>query len=156
MDEDAIRRALERVATAREGRPDEAELQAALERARDGIEALAQTAAELETSLPERVQNAVQDGVRDQVLPVARSIAEVRGLMNQMIRRLEGIEGDTLSERHARVDDLALLVDLVASGWKGVDERLARLEQRLESGGGGAIVYRIEDRRQDPPTADSG
>jgi hypothetical protein len=155
MDEEAIRRALERVATAREGRADAATLEAALRQARDGIEALAQTAAELEATLPERVQGAVQDGVREQVVPVARNLAEVRGLMNQVIRRLERIEGDTLSERHARVDDLALLVDLIASGWKGVDERLGRLEQRLESGGGGAIVYRIEDRRQDP-TAGSG
>jgi hypothetical protein len=44
------------------------------------------------------------------------------------------------------VDDLALLVDLIASGWKGVDERLARLERNL-SASGGAIVYRIEERR---------
>ena len=28
-----------------------------------------------------------------------------------------------------RVDDLALLVDLVSSGWRGVDARLERLEQ---------------------------
>ena len=146
MDEEAIRRALERVATAREGRADAATLEAALRQARDGIEALAQTAAELEATLPERVQGAVQDGVREQVVPVARNLAEVRGLMNQVIRRLERIEGDTLSERHARVDDLALLVDLIASGWKGVDERLARMEERLQAGEG-AIVYRIEERR---------
>ena len=73
--------------------------------------------------------------------------------MNQVIRRLERIEGDTLSERHARVDDLALLVDLISTGWKTVDERLARLEQNLQSSGG-AIVYRIEDRRD--PSASSG
>ena len=63
-----------------------------------------------------------------------------------MIRRLERIEGDLLSERHARVDDLALLVDLVSSGWKSVDERLGTLERNLQSGEG-AIVYRIEERR---------
>ena len=32
--------------------------------------------------------------------------------MNQVLRRLERLEGDLLAERHARVDDLALLVDL--------------------------------------------
>ena len=42
--------------------------------------------------------------------------------MNQVIRRLERIEGDVLAERHARVDDLALLVDLIAAGWKSVDD----------------------------------
>ena len=36
--------------------------------------------------------------------------------MNQLLRRLERVETDLLAERHARVDDLALLVDLVSSG----------------------------------------
>jgi hypothetical protein len=65
--------------------------------------------------------------------------------MNQVIRRLERIEGDLLSERHARVDDLALLVDLVASGWRSVDERMGRLEEGLTRDG--AVVYRLEERQ---------
>lgn len=154
MDEDAIGRAKERLAAAAEGRTDPAEVEAALERAREGVEALAQIAAELESSLPERLGNAVQDGLREQVIPVGRNLAEVRGLMNQVIRRLERIEGDTLSERHARVDDLALLVDLITSGWKSVDERLEQLERNLQSSGG-AIVYRIEDRRPDTTAGSS-
>ena len=87
--------------------------------------------------------------------PVGRNLAEIRGLMNGVIRRLETLEGDALAERHARVDDLALLVDLISSGWTSVDARLARLESvvtRLEQGlqdRGGAMVYRIEDRRPD-------
>jgi hypothetical protein len=146
MDENAIERARERLADAAEGRTEPAAVEAALERARAGIEGLAQTAAELESSLPARVGEALEDGMREQVLPVARQLAEARGLMAQAIRRLERLEGDLLAERHGRVDDLALLVDLIGSGWKGVDERLARLEKGLESGGG-AIVYRIEERR---------
>src|ERR671926_417633 len=74
---------------------------------------------------------AVEEGLREQVLPVARHLAEVRGLMSQSIRRLERLEGDLLEERHARVDDLALLVDLVSTGWKSVDERLSSLEKSL-------------------------
>ena len=85
----------------------------------------------------------MQDGLRAQVLPVGRNLAEIRGLMNQVIRRLERVEGDLLSERHARVDDLALLVDLVASGWRGVEQRLARIEERLAQAGDDAAVYRI-------------
>ena len=154
MDEDAIGRAKERLAAAAEGRTDPAEVEATLERAREGVEALAQLAAELESSLPERLGNAVQDGLREQVIPVGRNLAEVRGLMNQVIRRLERIEGDTLSERHARVDDLALLVDLITSGWKSVDQRLEQLERNLQSSGG-AIVYRIEDRRPDTTAGSS-
>jgi hypothetical protein len=155
MDDDVIRRARERVEQAAEGRPDPAALDAALERAREGVEALAATAAELEASLPGKVGSAVEDGLREQVLPVARHLAEVRGLLNQVIRRLERVEGDLLAERHARVDDLALLVDLVSSGWKGVDARLARLEERLQTSTG-AVVYRIEERRGGGPNAESG
>jgi hypothetical protein len=51
-----------------------------------------------------------------------------------------------LTERHARVDDLALLVDLIASGWRSVEERLGRLEEGLKRDGG-AIVYSLEDRQ---------
>ena len=72
-------------------------------------------------------------------------LAEVRGLMNQLVRRLERIEGDLLAERHARVDDLALLVDLVSSGWRSVEQRLEHLEQRLQREG--AVVYRLADRQ---------
>jgi hypothetical protein len=126
----ALERAKQRIADAAAGRPAPAAIEAALERSRTQIEALAATAAELEASLPEHVSSAVRDGVRVEVLPVARHIAEIRGLLNQAIRRLERIEGDLLAERHARVDDLALLVDLVSSGWRGVDARLARLEEQ--------------------------
>jgi len=146
MDADAIRRAQERIDEAAAGRVDPAALDAALERARDQVGALAATAAELEATLPARVGNAVEDGLREQVLPVARHLAEVRGLMNQLIRRLERVEGDLLAERHARVDDLSLLVDLIASGWRGVDRRLARIEAGLERGDG-ATVYRIDERQ---------
>ena len=146
MDDDAIARARERLEASAAGRVEPAAVDAALERAREQIEALANAAADLESSLPERVGGAVQDGLREQVLPVARNLAEIRGLMNQVIRRLERVEGDLLAERHARVDDLALLVDLVTSGWRSVEQRLTRLEENL-SRGGGAVVYRIEERR---------
>ena len=146
MDQDAIERARERIAQAAEGKPDAAAVDATLERTRQGLEELAAAAAELEATLPEKVGAAVRDGVAAEARPVARQLAEVRVLMNLVVRRLERLEGDVLSERHARIDDLALLVDLVASGWKGVDDRLARLEQNLQAGGD-AVVYRIEERR---------
>jgi hypothetical protein len=146
MNPGAIERANERLRQAAEGRTEPAAVDAALERARDQIEALAETAAQLEASLPAKVGDAVQDGLREQVLPVARHIAELRGLSGQLVRRLERLDGDLLSERHARVDDLALLIDLITSGWKGVDERLARIEKTLGADEG-AVVYRIEERR---------
>ena len=145
MDEGAIERARRRLARVSEGRTDPAAVEAALERARAGIEALAETTAKLEATLPERVDEAVQQGLREQVLPVGRHLAEVRGLTAQAIRRLERLEGDLLAERHGRIDDLALLVDLIGSGWRGVDDRLSRIEKSLETGGD-ATVYRMEER----------
>jgi hypothetical protein len=146
MDDEALNRVHERLAEAAEERTQAADVDAALERARAQVEQLAELAANLESSLPERVGNAVRDGVRAEALPVARQMAEVRGLAGQTIRRLEHIETQLLAERRARLDDLSLLVDLVSSGWKGVDGRLERIEQGFERAGG-AIVYRIEERR---------
>lgn len=144
MDYSAVERARERLEAAAQNRSQPGDVDAALDRARHQIEELAELAAQLEASLPAKVGEAVQEGIRAEALPVARQLAEVRGLTSQTIRRLERIEGDNLAERHARVDDLALLVELITSGWKGVDERLARLEQGLQDGAG-AIVYRLED-----------
>jgi hypothetical protein len=151
MDDGAMERAQERV----EQRADGAALDALLVRAREQVEALATATAALEESLPGRVQ----DAVRSEAQPVGRNLAEIRGLMNQLMRRLTALEGDLLTERNARVDDLALLVDLVSSGWKGVDARLGRIEavvNRLEQqshDSRGAIVYRMEDRRPDAATS---
>ena len=147
MDEGAIERARERVDQRAEG----AALDALIARAQEQVDSLAAAASSLEETLPERVGEAI----RDQAQPVGRNLAEIRGLLNQVIRRLERVDGDLLADRNARVDDLALLVELVASGWQGVDARLSRIESvvnRLEQGiqeNRGAIVYRMEDRRPD-------
>jgi len=129
VDEKTFERAKARIAAAASGRVAPAELEAALERTRVQVESLAAAAADLEGTLPEKVTAAVHEGLRTEVLPVGRNLAEIRGLLNQVIRRLERLEGDMLAERHARIDDLALLVDLVASGWQGVSTRLDRLER---------------------------
>jgi hypothetical protein len=71
--------------------------------------------------------------VREEAAPVARQLAEVRGLANQTNRRLERLQADLDAERDARVDDLAVLVALISAGWKSVEERLDRIEQRLDA-----------------------
>ena len=151
MDEGAIERAKERV----EQRAEAQALEGLVAKAREQVEALAAATSALEETVPTRVE----DVIRAQAHPVARNLAEVRGLMNQVIRRLEGLESDLLGERNARVDDLSLLVDLTSQGWKSVDARLARMESvvgRLEQNlleNRGAIVYRMEDRRPDAATS---
>ena len=130
--DDPVERALEkanvRLTEAASGRASPADVDAALERARAAIESLALASAQMQEGLPD----AIQDGLKEHFRPSARHIAEMRGLMNQVVRRLERLEGDLLAERHARVDDLALLVDLVASGWQSVNDRLARIEEKLD------------------------
>ena len=115
----------------------------ALDRARRRI-AAAGSDAELQATVPERLEGAIQDGMKAEVLPVARHIAEVRGLTGQVIRRLETVGADVAAERAARIEDLALLVDLVASGWRGVERRLDRMER---------ILDRLERSLEDQPNA---
>ncbi|HEV2902734.1 MAG TPA: hypothetical protein VGW30_05680, partial [Gaiellaceae bacterium] len=147
MDYAAVERARERLEAAAQSRIQPADVEAALERARTQVEELGELAARLETAIPAAVGEAVQDGMRAEALPVARQLAEVRGLAGQTIRRLERIESDNLAERHSRVDDLALLVDLISSGWQSVDERLSKIETAVQQTNG-AIVYRIEDAQE--------
>ena len=67
--------------------------------------------------------------------PISRRLAEVKGLSNQMIRRLERLETDLLIERHARVDDLKLLVDLITAQWKGAQRAPRQDRARARSAG---------------------
>jgi hypothetical protein len=150
MNRDALARAQARVVEARAERPNRIELEAAVERAENALDALAQTTAELETAVPERLGAAVEEGMRAEVLPVARHIAEVRGLTGQIVRRLEALQGEIAAERRERLEDLALLVDLIGSGWGGVERRLDRAERILDrieralEERPGAALYRID------------
>lgn len=143
MDHHVLEQARRRIEEARGGGLAAARLDAALERSRAEVEALARTAADLETTLPDRIGHAVQEGLAREVAVVARNLAEIRGLLNQAIRRLERLEQELLAERSARIEDLAVLVELVSSGWEGVDARL----QRLERSGEAEVVH----LRTEPP-----
>ena len=140
--EEALARARERLEQVSNNLLDPSQTKAAFERARAQMEALAQMGAELESLLPEEIGLAVREGLRAEALPVARQLAELRGLANQLIRRLMELEQELEAERFARVEDLGLLVDLIAGSWRTVDERLARMEEGLN--GHEATVYRIE------------
>ena len=144
MDEQALERARQRIAEARTEGVSGARLDAALERARAEVMRLAKVADDLEASLPKQVSTAVRDGVAREVVPVSRSLAEIRGGLNQALRRLERLEQELLAERNSRIEDLAILVDLVSSGWSGVDQRL----RTLEAGIAGPVVP-LRSERED-------
>jgi len=151
MQELALEKARERLADAKAERPREADVAACLERTRSDLNELSRIAAGIEAELPDRVAEAIRTGVRREAGPVGRQLAEVRGLATQMARRLERLEAELAAERFARVDDLGLLVDLISSGWSGVDERLTRIEEAV--GATHATVHRLGDRRPDDAAA---
>lgn len=105
----------------------------------------------------EELRNALREGLREEAAPISRRLAEVKGLSNNTIRRLERIEATLDAERGARVDDLALLVELLTEGWKSMNARLQRIEallQHKEEPEKGAEVYRLTERLT--PSADAG
>jgi hypothetical protein len=80
----------------------------------------------------DEIREALRDGLREEAAPISRRLAEVKGLSNNAIRRLENIESTLESERNARVDDLALLVELLTEGWRAMNARLERIEAALQ------------------------
>lgn len=92
------------------------------------------TAAELDA---ERVGSVVYDALHAEVRPVAQQVAELGALFERMLARLEEVSTSVEDERRDRLQDVALLTELITSGWRSVDRRLARLEQvvaRIEAG----------------------
>jgi hypothetical protein len=79
----------------------------------------------------DELREALRDGLREEAAPIARRLAEVKGLSNNAARRLESIESTLDAERLARVDDLALLVELLTEGWRAMNARLDRIEAAL-------------------------
>jgi hypothetical protein len=80
----------------------------------------------------EELREALKEGLREEAAPISRRLAEVKGLSWNTIRRLENIERLAESEREARIDDLALLVELLTEGWRSLNARLDRIEAALQ------------------------
>lgn len=76
---------------------------------------------------PEQVPAATSDSALMQLSSVLGELAEA----------VRDLRRETDAERRERVDDLAVLIDLITTGWQGLDTRLGRIERqvsRLESG----------------------
>jgi hypothetical protein len=122
------------------------------------LERLQSTAAELEAGLPEGVGSVVEEALRAEVRPVAQHIAELGALFERMLVRLNQVSTGIGDERRDRLEDVALITELVTSGWRSVDRRLARLEQivaRIEAGRNGrreARLYRLDDAAGSTPS----
>ncbi len=81
---------------------------------------------------PDPLRTALREGLREEAAPISRRLAEVKGLSNNVIRRLENMEQTVGAEREARIDDLALLVELLTEGWRSLNTRLDRIEAALQ------------------------
>lgn len=117
------------------------------------LERFSQAASELEANLPQGVSSVVYEALRVEVRPVAQHVAEMGSLFEQMLRRVEQVGMEVEGERRDRLEDLALLTDLITTGWRGVDRRLGRLERMIErlepkpSGRQSGRIIRLEDRQ---------
>jgi hypothetical protein len=95
-----------------------------------------QMAAELETRLPQDLGSIVYEALRVEVQPVSRHMAELDALYKLISARLEDMRLEIARERNERLEDVALLTELVSEGWRSADRRLARLE---------TMITRLED-----------
>ena len=122
--------------------------------ARSGqLDRLTAATSELEATLPQGVGTVVYEALRVEVGPVAKHVAELAALFDRMLQRLDKVSTEVGDERRERFEDVALLAELITSGWRSVDRRIARLEQivtRIEAAKGPrsgpqARVYRLDD-----------
>ena len=76
---------------------------------------------------PEHVPAATRDA----------ALVQLSSVLGELAEAVRDLRRETDAERRERVDDLAVLIDLITTGWQGLDTRLGRIERqvsRLESG----------------------
>ena len=76
-------------------------------------------------------------------------------MLGELAEAVRDLRRETDAERRERVDDLAVLIDLITTGWQGLDARLGRIERqvsRLEAGRREPVV--IAPARVVPPAVE--
>jgi hypothetical protein len=96
------------------------------------LERLVDATAELEARIPGQVGSVVYEALRVEVRPVAEHVASMESLFGNVLTGLRELAAQLAAERRNRVDDLALQVELIRTGWTNVDRRLGRIERMLE------------------------
>ena len=121
-------------------------VEATLDRTRKQLlDRFAETAAELEAKLPEGVGSVVYEALRVEVRPVATQLAQMEKLVASLVECMRSADEGIERERRERLDDVALITELIATGWRSVDRRLGRLERLLEESV-------IENGKREPAT----
>jgi hypothetical protein len=65
------------------------------------------------------------------------ALVQLSSVLGELAEAVRDLRRETDAERRERVDDLGVLIDLITTGWQGLDTRLGRIERqvsRLESG----------------------
>ena len=80
------------------------------------------------------------------VLPAAATgsdaaLVQLGSVLGELAEAVRDLRRETDAERRERVDDLAVLIDLITTGWQGLDARLGRIEKQ---------VSRLEASRREP------
>ena len=87
------------------------------------------------------------------------ALVELSSVLGELAEAVRDLRRETDAERRERVDDLAVLIDLITTGWQGLDARLGRIERqvsRLEAGRREHIAQapvRVVPAALDAPTA---
>ncbi len=79
-----------------------------------------------------------------ELLPATGSepaLVQLSSVLGELAEAVRDLRRETDAERRERVDDLAVLIDLITTGWQGLDQRLGRIERQ---------VSRLESGRRDP------
>jgi hypothetical protein len=83
------------------------------------------------------------------------AFVQLGSVLGELAEAVRDLRRETDAERRERVDDLAVLIDLITTGWQGLDARLGRIEKqvsRLEAGRREPIV--IAPTRVVPPAVE--
>src|SRR6266550_5797322 len=100
----------------------------AITRAREQLlQAVMQVASELEDP-----SSARQHSEALALRPLATRMSVMDDLFELLAEDLVGIKRELGRARSERLEDLTLLVDLITTSWRSVDQRLGRIERKLE------------------------
>ena len=59
------------------------------------------------------------------------ALAQLSSVLSELAQAVRDLRRETDAERRERVDDLAVLIDLISTGWQGLDARLGRIEKQV-------------------------
>jgi predicted transcriptional regulator len=67
-----------------------------------------------------------------EIRPLAERMTVVDQLLEQLVEDFDAAKDELRRARSERVEDLALLVDLITASWRTMDQRLNRIERKLD------------------------